>query len=441
VLEIEPGNVHALSNLARLLYFTGRQEAAFSVANQMKESKAEAADLWAKKAEALSFLDDDDGVLSLYEQAKRAGDLHFPQASALFYHLVAVAMFHKGREREARRLWKEALKTDPSYNLANENLKDIDRPVGERNAPWAFPLGSWVPDTCVRELARLLAGATRRKSEQAVEAATQRFLEKHPELIFIAPSLLARGDARGREFIINLAGMSENQELFAALKEFALGQHGADQLRMKAAQLVSEKGMLPSGSVRFWIQGEWKDILLLSFEITPEPEGHFQSPEAETLAEQAYEALRSRDGEEAQQLLERAIAIEPDMPSLHNNLALALELRGENEKAHAMVQEIHARFPDYFFGIVSVARLAIQDGDLETAHSLLNELMQRKRLHTTEFAALCMAQIETWLAEKNREAAKTWFEMWEKADPENSGLEAYRAGVGKPWLPPGMFGS
>ena len=113
----------------------------------------------------------------------------------------------------------------------------------------------------------------------------------------------------------------------------------------------------------------------------------------EALAEQAYRALRSRDGEQAQELLEGAISLEPDSPSLHNNLALAFELHGKVEKAH---------------------------------------LMQRKRLHYTEFEALCAAQLDVWLAEKNKEAARTWFDLWQQADPENPDLDRYRVRVGKP---------
>jgi ATP/maltotriose-dependent transcriptional regulator MalT len=151
------------------------------------------------------------------------------------------------------------------------------------------------------------------------------------------------------------------------------------------------------------------------------------------LAEQAHEALYDRDGRGAQALLEQALAISPNDPSLINNLIIALEMQGRTEESRRMIQDLHARFPDYFFGIVSVASLETAQGNLARAHEMLNDLMQRDKMHPSEFAALCQAQIQVWLAEKNREAARTWLEMWEKIDPEHPNLAAFQLRVGLGW--------
>jgi predicted Zn-dependent protease len=169
--------------------------------------------------------------------------------------------------------------------------------------------------------------------------------------------------------------------------------------------------------------------LLLNFEITSEPEESEYSPEVLELSEEAYYALQDDEAERAQQLLEQAIALEPDSPSLLNNLAMAFDMQGEEEKAQAMLLDIHRRFPNYFFGVIGIARLATQAGDLDKAREMLDGLMQRKRLHYSEYDALCMAQIELSLAEKNKEAARSWFEMWERPDPDNPKLEMYRLRV------------
>jgi tetratricopeptide (TPR) repeat protein len=426
VLEIDPENIHALSNLTRMLFVSDKLEEARSLAARLKASQAPGADIWLKKIEAFSCLGEDKEVLALYDQAKAAGGLT-SSTNPLLYHLVAVSLMRSGREREARGLWKNALKIDPSFSLVQENLDDLNGPIEERNAPWAFPLiGYWIPEGWVKELAGLLSTAARHKKEGVIRSSAQRFLQKHPELIFLAPHLLEQCGADGREFVISLAMISENPELIAALREFAIGQQGSDQLRLKAVQWLSEKGLLPSGAVRLWVQGEWKDILLLDFEITQEPSSTYHSIEAQELAENAFHALQSRHGEKAQELLEQAIVLEPDSPSLLNNLGIALEIQGQVGKAHTMLREIHARFPEYFFGIIGVARLAIIDGDIDTAHRMLNDLMQRKQMHITELVALCQAQIEVWLAEKKPEAARAWMDMWEDVDPEDQRLEEFR---------------
>lgn len=429
-LEIEPDNVHALSNLARLLFLSGQPEEAARVAERLKASQAHAADFWAKKAELFAIMGDDQAMLELYRQAKAAGALKQQDNNPLFLHLAAVAYWQQGNEKEARRLWKEALKLEPAFDLPQQQLQDLDQPPARRHGAFAFPLNVWVSEAVFRELSRAVEQAARRKREDAVRVAANQFLQKRPELISLAPHLLQRGDPLGRDFVIRLADISRHPDLLAALKDFALGQRGADEQRLKASQIVSEAGLLPSGAVRIWMQGEWRDVLLMNFEIGDEVEESLLSPEVTPLAEEAYHALRDDDPERAQQLLEQAIALQPDSPSLLNNLAMALDKQGENEKARAMLVDIHRRFPDYFFGIVGMARLATLEGDFEKARTMLNGVMQRKRLHYSEYDALCAAQIDLSLAEKNMEAARSWFEMWEGVDPENPKLNTYRLRLG-----------
>jgi tetratricopeptide (TPR) repeat protein len=430
VLEIEPDNIHGLSNLTRLLFLGGQPEEAVSVAERLKASQAPAADFWTKKAEPFAIMGDDQAVLELYKKAKAAKALEPPDTSPLFFHMAAVAYWQQGNDKEARRLWQKALDLQPGFDLAQQQLKDLEQPPARRNGVFAFSLNTWVTGSVIRELTRTVEPAARRKQENAIQIATDQFLQRHPELVSIAPHLLQRGDPLGRDFVINLAGMSHHPQLLELIKDFALGQRGTDKQRMKASQIVSEVGMLPSGAVRMWMQGEWHDVLLLNFEISGEIDENPYTPEVAQLAEEAYHAMQDDDPKQAQQLLEQAIALQPDSPMLLNNLAKALDMQGEEEKAHAMLLDIHQRFPDYFFGIVSMARIAMQAGDHEKTRNLLNGLMQRKKLHYSEYDALCMAQIDLSLAEKNKEAARSWFEMWERPDPENPKLEMYRLRLG-----------
>jgi hypothetical protein len=65
---------------------------------------------------------------------------------------------------------------------------------------------------------------------------------------------------------------------------------------------------------------------------------------------------------------------------------------------------------------------------------LLAPLLTQHRLHTSEFAALCRAQIELLLAQHNREAARSWFELWQSAQPDNPALSRYQGQLARtPW--------
>jgi tetratricopeptide (TPR) repeat protein len=392
-LAIQPDNVHALSNLVRMLFLSAQPEQAAAVAEQLKASQAPAADYWTKKAEAFSLLGDDQTVLELYKQARAAGALRRQEASLLFLHLAAVAHWNQGKAKDARRLWQKALDLQPGFDLAQQQLDDLEQPTGQRSGPWGMPLTVWVTGGAIRDLSKIVEKATRRKQEAAVQTAANEFLSRHPELIFLTPHMLQRGDPQSIDFVINLAGISLHPELMEALDEFTHGQRGRDEQRMRAAQVLSEAGLLPSGTTRMWMKGEWRDILFLSFEISPEPEENDYSPEVLQLSEEAYYALQDGEPQRAQELLEQAVALEPDSPSLLNNLAMAFEMQGKKETARAMVVGIHQRFADYFFGIVSLVRQAVQAGELDKAREMLNGLMQRRRLHYSEYDALCMAQI------------------------------------------------
>ena len=431
VLEREADNVHALSNLTRLLFLSGQPEAAIEAAARLKRSTAPAVDAWAKKAEALTYIGDDAGVQALYEQARAQGNLEMADPSGFFVHLAAVAYYHQGRIKDARRLWKKALKTNPGLRLAQEHLEDLNRPADQRHGAYAFPLPNWVAERTIRQLHINLQSAMRRKRDLEIKIAAQAFLEQHPELLFLAPHLLRRGDETACQFVIHLAGMSEHAELLQAIKDFALGQRGSDKLRMQASQLASEHGLLPSGPVRMWTRGEWNEIMLLNFEVSDEPVETSLSPKAQELFEEAHNFLRQRDSAKAQALLEQVVALAPDEPSVRNNLAVALEMQGQKEEAHAMLKELHARFPDYFFGICGIARLEIAAGNTKRACQMLDPLLQRQKLHITEFNTLCNAQIELCLEEKNEDAARMWLEMWEQVDEDDVRLWSWRLRLNK----------
>jgi tetratricopeptide (TPR) repeat protein len=143
VLELEPSNFHALSNLSRFLLLTGRSAEARELADRLIAVESDSPDSWLKKAEALSYLGDDRGVLAAFEAARRRGELP-PQNEPLMYHLAAVAELRQGNADTARRHWQRVLQVSPAFDLARANLDDLRKPVRDRHAPWPFHLDSWI---------------------------------------------------------------------------------------------------------------------------------------------------------------------------------------------------------------------------------------------------------------------------------------------------------
>ena len=426
VIEIDPDNFHALANLIHYLCLLGQLDEARSLAERLQVVQSKRVDVWTKKAEALSFLGNDEGVLDVFRQAEQAGMLERPFADPTLIHLAAAAAARLGNETEARKLWEDALKVAPGFVLARENLDDLKHPVGVRNGPWALSFGNWLPRGYVEELERLFEPATRQKKGKAVEQAARQFLQNHPETNSLVSVLLTRGDPEGRQFALHLARIAETPEMLAALEEFALGQAGPDKLRIETAQTLAEAGRLPRGKpVKMWSKGKQTQVLLMACEITTEPQGRLPNP-AQKLLEQAIHALRDGDPDKAEPLLRQALAQLPDHPILLNNLAAVYSMRGDNEQAEAMARQIVERNPDYLFGRCGMAQLATLKGNYDEADKWLEPVMDRPRLHITEFSAICLARVRLELARGRRDSAKSWLNMWAGVEPDHPDIEYWR---------------
>jgi tetratricopeptide (TPR) repeat protein len=440
VLAIAPDNIHALGNLGRYLCLSGQFEEATAVAERLKALDVDHVDLPTKQAETLSYLGDDEGVLAAYRRAEQRDGRGKPlEVSAVLCHLAAVAAHRLGQTGEAQRLWRQALARSPGFALAQANLDDLRAPVEQRHAPWPWTLAYWLPGRALSELQAELARASQRDDEESMDRVMRRYLRRHPALATLAPLLLDRGDPAGRTMAFYAARALKTPELLAALRDFAFSQRGPDELRHKAAAVVSDAGLLPAGPVRLWLKGEWHEVQLLGFEVHDEPDPPLPSPAQERL-EEAMAALHGGDGATAERLLTEGLAVAPAALPLRNNLVAAYRLQGREAEAEALIREIHARHPDYLFGRVNMAYLTIQAKQLDEAQALLAPLVGRQRYHVSEFAALCQVEIELMLARKEYQAAQTWFDLWAGADPDHPALERWRARIALADWPRRLFG-
>jgi tetratricopeptide (TPR) repeat protein len=423
LLRAEPDNIHALANLTRYLFLTGRQEEAGASCEQLLSVPSVRGDLWYKKCEALSYLGDDQGVIAVFEDALRAGAAkQRTPATGLLYHLAATAFARQGHHRQAARYWRMALKIQPQLDLARDNLADAACAVGRRHGPWYFPLNYW---GCEESLARLcdsLVRSAHRKDDEAAMRAIESFADAHPEVVRLVPALLDRGDAMGREFAWQFAMLLETPEMLDALREFCLSQRGPDAMRMETANRLCRDGVLPSGKVRMWLDGGWRDMQLIGFEITTEPVDANHCPQVDAWLDDGCQALRNGNGREAEELFQKCLDLEGEAPHLLNNLAVSYRLQGRNDESHSLVLRIHEHWPDYFFGRTAMANMATESGNWELAENYLAPLGQRRRLHITEFTALATAHIQLLLARGIVDTARGWLELWRQVDPEHPDL-------------------
>lgn len=422
-LAVDPDNVHAHANLVRLLVVSGEMEAARSEAARLLEIEQIAGDQWLKVAEALTFVGDDARVLEVFERAKEAKALDLP-GGGLLYHLAAVAAMNQGDETAARRHWREALKREPGLSAAADNLADLHRPVGEREAPWAFEFRNWVSHKVMTSLQAELMAAAEAGDAERVARASRRLLRQNPELRALVPVLLERGDPFGRQLAVQLAGLSREPDLLAALRDFAGSRHGPDWLRRQAVELLENAGVLESGqSIEMWIRGEHTTVKPVAIELHEEPQTFEHAPEVEALIAEAFEALQNEDLERAERRLRRALAAEPEAPDVRQALGQIYSIMGRFDEAESLLRELVTDQPDFIMAAVSLAQLLIQRRQFDEAHALLDPLQQRQSFFVDDYSAFAGVMTELFLAEQNWDAARNWLGVLENVDPEHPAIE------------------
>ncbi len=430
VLETIPDNIHALANLVRLCFLSGKPAEALEYANRLKHSKAPATDRWMKIAQALTFIEDDQGVLDLYQQARAAKQADPEELGPDFFHLLAVAAAHLDMEKLAIKYWKEALKLDPYHDPVIENLEDICLPKENRQGPWAFTLGDWLIAPLVNDLVNYLPKSQKGSSLNR-ECISKLVDEKYPEILFLASHLIERGDVNSRNLVVHLACTSTHPKLVEVALAFVRGKRGTFEERFSAANLLVQDNLLTPGPIRLWHDGEFKDLLLLNTEIVNDSASRHMPRKVRKFFEQAVRFLEDGNGEEAQIVLEQALVMEPDNPSLLNNLAGAHMLQGHDKIFKQMMEDLCARFPDYFFGKIYRANQARVSGNFDEARQILGGLFQKNKMLISEFVGLCKAQVELGLAENNKDYARNWLQTWERINPDNPEIAEYRLLMGR----------
>ncbi len=429
VLVEDPENFHALANLVRFSFLRARFDEAQAYAQTLQTVSNNSPDLEVKQGEAFAFLGDDAQVWAAYERAKEKHTVLSP----VLLHCAAVAAYRLDDEKSAWKLWREATKLNPSFDLAQECLEEKKLSVGEREIPWYWPFQYWFPQDIGQVLQKHLGKNVHRMSGKQIERGMRSFVAERPYLIKLFPHMLERGDRQTREFALNMIRMLETQEAAQICYDFAQSHFGSDDIRMEAIQYITENhaAMLPEDKmVSMWVNGKQTELFMLGFEITEEPEG-FEGVPDEVLDknEEVYDLLMARKADAAEPILQEIIAEAPEFYTAYNHLAMVYEMQGRSEEAEALVKDTHARFPDYFFARIGLARMKTRDGEVEEAKELLKPLLIRQKLHISEFRALAQAQMDIALAENQKEGARSWLAMWQQIEPDHPDIAKWESRV------------
>lgn len=416
VLRNDPENIHALSNLVIFSLSAGDAVTARAYAERLKAIDSPLVEVLCKKSEVLTRLGDDQGVLDVSAKFKSLKPKIDQQIAFHMYHLTAVAQVRVGAIQSAKKLWREAIKHHPADPLYQENLDDLSKPEGKRQGPVPFPLNLWLAASTLKALTRAF--------EAGDSADFSALVNNHPELVHLAPIIFEKCDDRSRNLFIGVARRSHNPNLMQAVLNFSTGKAGPDNLRIQAAVAAKEAGLITGEKIQIQTNGETEEIQIKSYEIHHEPSAPV-SQEAEQLALQAWEALQDNRNQEAEQLLRKIIELDPTNPGHQFNLQTTLRKQKRTDEADAMVKKIHREFPDYLFARLEIGMKLIAQGKLDAAREITAPVQTMTRFHVSEFAMLCVFEMEYALASMNVNAARQWHEFLELEYPDHPAVRVY----------------
>lgn len=122
VLKVDTGNIHALCNLAIFYQHTGELEQLFSLKDLLRKTYPFHNEQLFKLAMTLGILGDHEAAYFHFKRLLKSGEL---SEDPSLYHYTAVSAFNTKRYLEARGLWKQAQRLDPSSDIPKFYLSEM----------------------------------------------------------------------------------------------------------------------------------------------------------------------------------------------------------------------------------------------------------------------------------------------------------------------------
>jgi tetratricopeptide (TPR) repeat protein len=335
------------------------------------------------------------------------------------FRLTAAAYARLGKTRKAKSMWRLVSETVADDYLVDANLEDLERKPGNRWGGFCFTLNELVPRICGHYL-RAMYEKYAESEDIAVPVA--KWEAEHPFAGAVLAKALFLCEPEGIEFILECARHIKSTELQNAVKEFARGRFGTDEIRLKAARIAAGWSGDRNGAEVFY-SGEMRRAAAL-VEITNAPVNVYE-PQVQRRLEKAHDALIAGDVKTAASIFEDLVAQGNRTPDILFNMASAYNRQGRKQEADSWIDRIHAEFPDYFFARAALAIRALDDGNVTLAKAFTEPFLGRRRYHVSEYKELCNLMFLIESADGNIDGMWQWIDSIEDFDPENPHLPEF----------------
>ena len=408
VLAQDPANIQALSNAIRFLAWTGQEEAAQALWPSLQEVEPSAAHERVKMAEAATAMERDEFVYEwLKPLDKPEAQLPSPWLLLRAQHLLAIAEANIGK-RSARRRLKNLPADLP---LVGELLDALDK--GQSGLGWAdrfpyFHIAELMPWEPMEEFL-LLASREEEMPARRFQGQVARFVERYPQLVLVGEKLI--WEQQQTDEGLALLEIIGTPAAYAALRRFGLSQAGDDEARLEALFILQEAGEIAADeTLQIWNQGEWREIQLRQYDISDEPYRDYP-PEVIDLLNQGTEALEQGREKRAEQLLRRALELDPSVKEAYNNLAVIYSRRGDVAQAKEMSQAALEIDPLYVIPRCNLALHLLGEDDAEGATDILRPLADVTRFHPSDMALYSYVQAQIYIHQQEYDRARKALEL------------------------------
>lgn len=176
------------------------------------------------------------------------------------------------------------------------------------------------------------------------------------------------------------------------------------------------------------------ELILTEYAISYEPMcdpryEKFKKEAGESKMEELYHLVHKKPLK-AIGLLKQTIFDHPNIPSLYNHLAVALERCQMHDEALKVVKTTYEKFPDYFFGKINYLSFLIKDGKIDEVREILDnkfdiksQCPERKIFHISEVTCFTVMMVSYLIALNNIEAAQSYFNKLKSLDPKHKHLK------------------
>ncbi len=417
VLQDHPQNIQALSNIIRYLAWSGNREEAEEYWQPLRPLQPGNDTTRHKKAEAAAALDKDEDVYQIlhpfigsYLNITKG----MPDILLQAHLFVAIAEANTGRQQEAKQRLKRLKKALPRSKQLLSALYNGKPGTGYSNRYPYFHSSEMLQRDRLEEFADIIRrqdslGETQFK--QKIQAFAQRF----PQIILVAEKFIWEEEMEeGGIMALSLIG---TPAAYQALSRFAFSQTGSDEIRMRALMELSKSGLYSKEPVRIWRNGQWTEMLLHAYEITPEKDEDYTQEEWDKL-EEATRTYKSGNIKKAVSLFEKLIAQSPYMKEAYNNLASLYAAEGDREKATKLLNKALEIDPLYVFPRVNLANYLLADDDIDGAEEMIKPLATLTRFHPQEMAVYLYSQAKIATEQGNVEQARGALEMLLEVEPD-----------------------